>query len=218
MRSVAALAAVLFCLAGCALAPRGFTSGAVPEVTVVDAAAAQAAHLEGRPFVIALPAEVDRDAATARFLRAARQEGAAFVSDLVVDAVAPADGRWQRCVTRVFPVDHGSYLVTSYVEPDRTVEHVKKRKVVRQETKKVQDCRAGLDAHGSGHTGCTTREVSHPVEVTEKYSVYETIPGGVRQRRTWVADWRLDAAPVACALIDATSPANLVSATIYAER
>jgi hypothetical protein len=214
--AVAAAALVSLTLSGCVVAPQGFTHPGVPGITVVVATDAKLAGLEGRRFTIALPVELDRDAALKRFLRAAHREGAAFVSDLAVAAVAEQeDGRWQRCVTRVQPVDHGHNETTTVVEPDRTVSHVEWQTVSRQVTEPRESCHRVTDGNRAGSTDCVTEYVPHTVESTEQVKVEETIPGGVREQATWVADWKLDAAPAACAWVAAGVPTKLVYATIY---
>jgi hypothetical protein len=206
-------------LGACAATPKGFTNPAVPGVTVVEAADAKIAGLEGRRFVVALPVELDHSTALQRFLRAARQEGAAFVSDLAVAAVEQQrDGHWLRCVTWILPVDHGQYETTTYVDSDQTVSHVEWRTVVRDETVPREECHQVSAADGATGTECHTEYVSQAVVSTEQVKVEESLPGDVREVETWVPDWKLDSAAPRCAPVEATAPQHFVFATIYAAR
>jgi hypothetical protein len=185
-----AVAVAALGLGACAHTPRGFTSAATG-VTVVDAAEARGLH--GRPFVVALPQGLDPATATTRFLRAARAEGAAFVSDLTFTSVGTAE----RCTARVRPVDHGGELALTVVVPDHVVERVEWRTIVHQ----VRE---------------SPTSPSHPEVATEQVFVQEDVPGGWREEKRWQSNWKLDREPARCAPAATTTPANLVYATIYA--
>ena len=99
----------------------GFVARAAPGVTVIHADAAHAAGLEGQRIQLPVADAPDSYAMLTGFLRTVHAHGAAFVSDIEVHVVAPRDGTWQECVTRLEPIDHGSTRVEKTTEPGQWV-------------------------------------------------------------------------------------------------
>ena len=61
----------------------------------------------------------------------------------------------------------------------------------------------------------STTSPSHTTVTTEQVLVQDDVPGGWREETRWRSDWQLDREPARCVPAAATTPANLVYATIY---
>jgi hypothetical protein len=218
MRRNLLLATVLL-VAGCAHTPHGFPSRSAPGITIVDTKQAEEACLRGRPFTLAFAPGDNDETLMVRFLRAARAQGATFVSDIELRAVEQQDGRWQECVTHVSPADHGGRRVVRELEPAHWIQVEVPMRVQESLPEVGVSCPspARSDPQGRRGDGCVTVRrggSSRTVYHTER----RFVPATWHTDERWVSDWKLDASPPACTPVEPAAPATVVHATIYASR
>ena len=207
---------LFFSACACASAPHGYTAKAAPGVQVIHPNDADAAGLEGKSFQLAYGAIPGENAMLAHFLAAARQKGAAFVSNIEVHVVDDKDGRWEECVTRLVPEDRGSRRETTRFIPAHYEEvsvrvptgatHFSETKVTCPQPGSTDGC---IQSTGSGGIGEAV------VYRTERRYVEAHWHTEIQ----WVSDWTLEETAPACKPVDrslaARAPARLVRATVY---
>jgi hypothetical protein len=198
-------------------APHGYSAKAAPGVQVIAPAEADAAGLSGTIFQLAYGDVPGDQGMVTHFLGAARQRGAAFVSNIEVHVVDDKDGRWEECVTRLLPSDRGSRRETQRFVPshyDEVAVPVSGGPTQFSETRLVcprQDSNAGGCIQTTGSGGSRDATVYH----TERRFVQAHWESEVR----WVSDWKLEETRPTCAPVQhplaANAPARLVRATVY---
>jgi hypothetical protein len=238
LRSTVALAA-LFLAAASASLPQGYSQSDAPGITVIKAEQAQAASLIGRPFAMPFAKGENGTALMVRFLRAARAQGASYLSDVEIHIVGNEDGVAQDCVTRVVPADHGSSHSQMVMQPGRTEYHSVMKPVTQMVTEYEYRCHPEMKpythtettyeysydyASHSSQSHPVTRTVTdyrseqecHSEPVTRMVTRYEYqmesqyVPPQWHTELRWVSDWDLDESPPVCAPL--TQPLSDASA------
>ncbi len=226
LRTVTILGALVLA-AGSAMPPQGYSAADAPGITVVTQAQAEASGLAGRPFELAFGDGENGTDLMVRFLRAARTQGAAYLSDIEIHLVDKKEGRWQECITRVVPADHGNSQSVTRMDPGHTESHMVMRPVTRTVYESEYRCHSVSRPHMVTHTTyessydySSKSYRSHPVTHTSTEYSYEQechsepvtrtvtryeyqlehryVPAQWHTELRWVSNWDLDETAPAC--------------------
>jgi hypothetical protein len=230
LRSALALTALLLAAASAAV-PQGYSREDAPGITVIKPEQAEAASLTGRPFAMAFARGENGTALMVRFLRAARAQGAAYLSDIEIHIIGNEDGVAQDCVTRVVPADHGSNQSQTVVEPGRYEMHQVMKPVTQMVTEYEYRCHSEMRPYThtettyeysydyASHTSqsrpvsrtvtdyrseqeCHSEPVTRMVTRYEYQMESEYVPAQWHTELRWVSDWDLDETPPTCAPLE----------------
>jgi hypothetical protein len=228
------LVAALVLSAASAVVPQGYSADDAPGITVITPAQAQASSLSGRPFDYRFADGENGTDLIVRFLRAARAQGASYLSDIEIHLVDQKDGRWQECVTRVAPADHGTNQSIQRMDPGHTEMQTVMRPVTRTVTEYEYRCHMVSRPHMVTHTSyessydsmsrsfrsrpvtrtsteyrmeneCHSEPVTRTVTRYEYQYEHRYVPPQWHTELRWISDWQLEESAPVCAPVDGAS-------------
>jgi hypothetical protein len=237
------LLVALLLAAGSVAAPQARARDEATAITVITPGQAQAASLQGRPFAMAFGDGENGTDLMLRFLRAARAQGASFMSDIEIHLVTRSQQRgWQHCVTHVTPggappARYRAGRVAERVARTVTEYEVHCRMVMRPRTRTETHYESQYDVTSNSHQTrpvtrtytemaseqeCQSEPVTRTVMRYEHQLESRYVPPQWRTELRWMSEWALDETPPLCTSLSTDvrggARPHFIRAMIYAQR